>query len=152
MSSMVFPAHHTSSPHIFGDVRWLPAVRRSQLQLPRFELNSSSSIAEARLNLSERVRRSFYSIAISSIFPSSSSARSLEDHSFHNSCKERLVSRGIYFFYLVFGKTVRLRHYPVTVSVESLAIDSKPLERKFWEGCPSSKKRKSGDRPDRIRA
>jgi hypothetical protein len=28
---------------------------------------------------------------------------------------------GIYFHYLVFGKTVRLRHYPVTVSVESLA-------------------------------
>ena len=68
-----------------------------------------------------------YSIAISSIFPMSSSASYLEDHSFHNSCKEGLVSPGIYFFYLVFGKTVRLRHYPVTVSVESLAIDMKPL-------------------------
>jgi hypothetical protein len=28
---------------------------------------------------------------------------------------------------LVFGKTVRIRHYPVTVSAESLACCSKPL-------------------------
>ena len=58
----------------------------------------------------------------------------------------------VYFSYLVFGKTVQLRHYRVTVSVESLAIVMKPLGREFWEGCSSSKKRKSGDRPDRIRA
>ena len=31
--------------------------------------------------------------------------------------------------YLVFGKTVRIRRYRVTVSVESLAIWMKPLEQ-----------------------
>jgi hypothetical protein len=76
----------------------------------------------------------------------------LEDHSFHSSCFEGNDLTGIYFFYLVFGKTVRFRHYPVTVGVESLAIGMKPLERKFWEGCPGSGKRKSGDRPDSVRA
>jgi hypothetical protein len=100
----------------------------------------------------ERVRRSFYWIAISSIFSRSANASYLEDHNFPPFLLRSNGHRGIYFFYLVFGKTVRVRHYPVTVSVKSLAIDSKPLERKFWEGCPSSKRRKSGDRPDRIRA
>ncbi len=52
--------------------------------------------------------------------------------------------------YLVFGKTVRIRRYRVTVSVESLAIWMKPLELMFWEGCSSSLKRKSGDRPDTL--
>ena len=52
--------------------------------------------------------------------------------------------------YLVFGKTVKVRRYRVTVSVESLAISMKPLELSFWEGRSSSLKRKSGDRPDEL--
>jgi hypothetical protein len=52
--------------------------------------------------------------------------------------------------YLVFGKAVRFRHYPVTVNAERSAIFWEPLGRVLWEGCWISMKRKSGDRPDTI--
>ena len=45
----------------------------------------------------------------------------LVDRNFHGACKEAKGLPRIYFFHLVFGKTVRSRHYSVTVSVESLA-------------------------------
>jgi hypothetical protein len=46
------------------------------------------------------------------------------------------------------GKTVQIRRYPVAVSVESLAICSKPLGVFSWEGRSGSLKRKSEYRPD----
>jgi hypothetical protein len=48
----------------------------------------------------------------------------------------------------VFGKAVRLRHYPVTVNAERSALYSKPLGVTTREGCPISTRPKSGDRPD----
>ena len=48
----------------------------------------------------------------------------------------------------MFGKAVRLRHYPVTVNAERSALYSKPLGVTTREGCPISTRPKSGDRPD----
>jgi hypothetical protein len=50
--------------------------------------------------------------------------------------------------HLVFGKAVRFRHYPVTVTLRDRHL--KPLGRVLWEGCSILMKRKSGDRPDTI--
>jgi hypothetical protein len=43
---------------------------------------------------------------------------------------------GIYSFHLVFGKTVQIRHYPVTVSVESLASGMKATGAKVLGRLP----------------
>jgi hypothetical protein len=50
--------------------------------------------------------------------------------------------------HLVFGKAVRLRHYPVTVNAKRSALRWKPLDPRAREGCQISLRRKSGDRPD----
>jgi hypothetical protein len=51
--------------------------------------------------------------------------------------------------YLVFGKAVRFRHYPVTVSAERSVLCLKPLGHfGLGKAIRFSMKRKSGDRPD----